>query len=154
MRSVVIPASWHADHYRSCVLAVAFIILAVIVVGGIVWVVTGARNASGRIEQHLAGLDITLRSRAELHGIASKGAKQVRSLGALALTPDAVLFAQAIPDQVIRVPRSSITGVEQTSEYLEKTSARPLLHITWADDDGAWDVGDDLAKWLDALRAT
>ncbi len=135
-------------------LAVAFIILAVIVVGGIVWAVTGARKASGRIEEHLAGLDIELRSRAELHGIASKGAKQVRSLGALALTPDAVVFAQAIPDQVIRVPRSEITGVDETTEYLDKPSARPLLHIAWADDDAAWDVGDDLAKWLAALRTT
>ena len=135
-------------------LVVAFVILAVIVIGGVVWVVTGARKASVRIEEHLAGLDVQLRSRADIYGIGTKGEKQVRGLGALALTPDAVVFAQAIPDQVIRVSRSSITGVEETNEFLDKTSARPLLHITWTDDDGAWDVGDDLAKWLDALRAT
>jgi len=136
------------------VLAVALVILAVIVIGGVVWAVTGARKVSERIEQHLAGLDVRLRSRAEMHGLRSKGDKQVRGLGALVLTPDAVVFAQAIPDQVIRVPRPSITGIEETSEYLDKTSARPLLHITWDDDDAAWDVGADLAKWLDALRAT
>ena len=133
-------------------LFVAFAILAVIVIAGVVWVVTGARRVSARIEHHLTGLDVQLRSRAELYGVGSSGDKQVRGLGALVLTPDAVVFAQAIPDRVVRVERGSITAVDETSEFLDKTSARPLLHVTWTDDSAAWDVGDDLAKWRSALQ--
>ena len=91
-------------------------------------------------------------------GLESRGPRQVRGNGWLALTPDELRFRQWIPDRETRVPRTAVTAVETKRVWLGKTVGRRLLVVRWRTPEGgedamAWEVR-DLDSWLAALGAT
>lgn len=106
--------------------------------------------------RHLQGLDLLLEEAgANSFGIESAGPWQIRGNGNLALTENELLFAQWVPDRLLRIPRRAIVEVSTTGSHLGKTIGRPLLEVTWTVEDGGhnsialW-VG-DLDRWLTAL---
>ncbi len=130
---------------------IVVVVLVVVLVGvGLVVARRGAGRARSRIESRLAGLDVVRSSKANFYGLASAGAGQVRGLGMLALTADELVFVQLVPDREVRVPRAAISSVRVERSYLGKTQGRDLLVVTWADDEGAWDVP-DVATWSGEL---
>lgn len=106
--------------------------------------------------KHLQGLDLLLEDQgANSFGVQSAGPWQVRGNGNLALTEDELLFAQWVPDRLLRVPRRSIVHVSTTKSHLGKTIGRPLLEVTWATETGDQDAialwVRDLDRWIAAL---
>ncbi len=79
----------------------------------------------------------------------------MRGNGNLALTEDELLFAQWIPNRVVRIPRNAIVEVTTTRSHLGKTIGRKLLKVVWATELGRQDSialwVKDLDCWLEAL---
>ena len=109
-----------------------------------------------RAEGHFAGLTLLREEDANSFGVESAGVWQVRGNGNLALTKHELLFAQWVPNRLLRIPRSSIAEVTTVRSPLGKTMRRDLLKVVWTTDLGTQDsialwVG-DLEGWLEALR--
>jgi hypothetical protein len=138
-----------------------WIILAVVIGVAVVVVLArrGAKSASTRVEGRLAELDIDRQAKGTFYGLASAGEGQVRRLGTLVLTPDALVFLQFVPEGEVSIPRADITGAESSPTYLGKTSDRALLVVTFAadgvegGDQAAWELP-DVAGWRAALRSS
>ena len=133
----------------------------VIVVVVVIALLLGAfliRRAAGaarrRIDAAIGELEVLRRGKANFYGVASKGATQVRGIGTLVLTPDALVFFQMVPAAEVRVPRSAITHVEIAQSFLGKTQGRDLLVVEWSIDGDA--PGEDRVAYdvpeLDAWR--
>jgi hypothetical protein len=77
-------------------------------------------------------------------------------VGILALTNEELLFAQWLPNRLLRIPRESIVEVTAARSHLGKTTGRKLLKVVWTTDLGAQDSialwVKDLDGWLEALR--
>jgi hypothetical protein len=109
-----------------------------------------------RAAEHFAGLTLLREDDANSFGVESAGAWQVRGNGSLGLTKHELLFAQWVPNRLLRIPRSSIVEVTTTRSQLGKTIRRDLLKVVWTTELGTRDsivlwVG-DLRGWLSALR--
>ena len=135
---------------------VIVLVVAVVAVVAVALVVRRAAGAArARIAAAVDGLEVLRQAKANFFGVASKGTKQVRGLGTLVLTPDALVFLQLVPAVEVRVPRSAITGIEVTTSFLGKTQGRDLLVVEWttADDSPGTDqVAFDVPE-LDGWRA-
>jgi hypothetical protein len=73
----------------------------------------------------------------------------------LALTKRELLFAQWVPNRLLRIPRRSIAEVTTVRSHLGKSMGRDLLKVVWTTELGTQDsialgVG-DLEGWLEAL---
>jgi hypothetical protein len=106
--------------------------------------------------KHLEGLELLLEEPgANSLGVQSAGPRQVRGNGNLALTEDELLFAQWVPQRLVRIPRRSIVEVSEAKTHLGKWIGRPLLKVTWTRDDGEQDSialwVRDLDRWIAAL---
>ena len=116
---------------------------------------------TGRLERrarrHFAAEDLVRSEAANSLGVESAGKWQVRGNGNLALTKDELLFAQWVPDRVVRIPRRSIVEVTTARTHLGKWIGRKLLKVVWVDDSGERDSialwVPDLDGWLAALGA-
>lgn len=79
----------------------------------------------------------------------------MRGNGTLALTEDELLFAQWVPNRLLRIPRASILEVTMTRSHLGKTIRRDLLKVAWSTELGGQDSVAlwvrDLDGWLEAL---
>jgi hypothetical protein len=136
---------------------IGLLLVALIVVA--VLVQKQAGEARARVEAGLAPLDVRRQdNKADCYGLASKGEGQVRSKGALALTPDELVFFGAVPPAEVRIPRTAITEVEMARTFLGKTVNRDLLVVAWRTGDGdedhdraAFDV-DEVDDWRAALE--
>lgn len=108
-----------------------------------------------RAQRHFAGLVPLRESDANSFGVESGGAWQVRGNGNLALTEDELLFAQWVPNRLLRIPRDSIAEVTTVGSHLGKTIRRDLLKVAWTTELGErnsialWVR--DLDGWLAAL---
>jgi hypothetical protein len=100
-----------------------------------------------RAARHFAGLDVLREDDANTFGVESRTAFQVRGNGTLALTADELLFAQWVPDRLVRIPRATITEVTTARSWLGKTIGRQLLVVRWTADAG----GDAIALWVKDL---
>ena len=102
------------------------------------------------------GVTLLREGDANSFGIESAGVWQVRGNGNLALTKHELLFAQWVPNRLLRIPRSSIVEVTTARSHLGKTVGRDLLKVVWLTDLGAEDSialwVRDLEGWLEALR--
>jgi hypothetical protein len=110
----------------------------------------------GRAAGHFAGLTLLREEDANSFGVESAGKWQVRGNGSLALTKHELLFAQWVPNRLVRIPRSSIVEVTTARSHLGKTVFRDLFKVVWTTDLGSQDsialwVG-DLDGWLEALE--
>jgi len=111
------------------------------------------RRATG----HFAGLTLLREDDANSFGVESAGKWQVRGNGNLALTKHELLFAQWVPNRLVRIPRDSIVEVTTARSHLGKTVFRDLLKVTWTTELGTQDSialwVKDLDGWLEALRS-
>ena len=85
-------------------------------------------------------------------GLESRGPRQVRGNGWLALTPDELRFRQWVPDRETRIPLAAVSTVETKRWWLGKSVGSRLLCVRWRTPDGAedamaWEVR-DLDGWL------
>ncbi len=109
-----------------------------------------------RAKAHFADLSLLREDDANSFGVESAGVWQVRGNGNLALTRHELLFAQWVPNRLLRIPRRSITDVTTVRSHLGKTVRRDLLKVAWTTQLGTQDsialwVG-DLQGWLAALQ--
>jgi hypothetical protein len=90
-------------------------------------------------------------------GVESAGKWQVRGNGTLALTKRELLFAQWVPNRLVRIRRSSIVEVTTARSHLGKGIGRDLLKVAWTNEVGETDSialwVPDLDGWLEALRS-
>jgi len=111
------------------------------------------RRAAG----HFAGLTLLREEDANSFGVESAGKWQVRGNGNLALTEHELLFAQWVPNRLVRIPRKSIVQVTTARSHLGKTVFRDLLKVVWTTELGTQDSialwVRDLDGWLAALGA-
>lgn len=109
-----------------------------------------------RAERHFAGLTLLREDDANSFGVESGGVWQVRGNGTLGLTKHELLFAQWVPDRLLRIPRDSIVEVATARSHLGKTVRRDLLKVVWSTELGTQDSialwVADLDGWLEALR--
>ncbi len=115
------------------VVIVVVVVLALVVVALLVRRAAGAARA--RIDAAIGDLEVLRRAKANFYGVASKGTGQVRGLGTLVLTPDALVFLQLVPAVEVRIPRASITELAVARSFLGKTQGRDLLVVDWTTDD-------------------
>ena len=54
----------------------------------------------------------------------------------LALTEDELLFAQWVPQRLVRIPHRSIVEVSRAKSHLGKWIGQPLLEVTWTETTG------------------
>ena len=110
-----------------------------------------------RAERHFEDEEPLLEEDANSLGVESAGRWQVRGNGTLALTGRELLFAQWVPNRLLRIPRSSITEVTTARSHLGKWIARDLLKVGWTNEIGEADSialwVPDLDGWLEALRS-
>ena len=137
------------------VVIVVVVVLAIVVVALVVR--RAASGARARIDAAIGDLEVLRKEKANFYGVASKGAGQVRGLGTLVLTPDALVFLQLVPAVEVRVPRAAIIHMEVAQSFLGKTQGRDLLVVEWTTDDDppatdrvAFDVP-ELEAWRLAL---
>jgi hypothetical protein len=134
---------------------VILVLLLVAVVVAAVVVQKRAGQARARIEAGLARLDVLRQDKANFYGREGAGTTQVRGLGALALTPDELVFLQFVPSDELHIPRAAITGAELARSFLGKTQNRDLLVVTWDDgevDRAAFEVK-EAGEWRSQLIA-
>jgi hypothetical protein len=116
-------------------------------------VITGPLRKRAR--KHFVTLSVLREDDANSFGVESAGSWQVRGNGNLALTEDELLFAQWIPNRVVRIPRHAIFEVTTTRSHLGKTIGRKLLKVFWTTELGGQDSialwVKDLDGWLEAL---
>ena len=133
---------------------VIVVVVVVAVIAAAVYLPKAAKNAGAKAEARLEGLDIKRRDRGHLLGFESKG-RPIRGLGILALTPDELVFSQFVVDTDLRIARNTITNVEAVDAFLEKTSPRPLLQVSWVGDEDPDTVAFDVPEaesWAADLR--
>lgn len=108
-----------------------------------------------RARRHFAGMVLLREDDANSFGVELAGPWQVRGNGNLALTEEELLFAQWVPNRLLRIPRSAIVQVTKTRSHLGKTIGRDLLKVAWATELGKQDSialwVRDLDGWLLAL---
>jgi hypothetical protein len=108
-----------------------------------------------RAERHFAGLSLLREADANSFGVESGGKWQMRGNGTLALTRHELLFAQWVPNRLVRIPRDSIVEVTTARSHLGKTIGRSLLKVVWDTEVGVRDSTalwvQDLDGWLEAL---
>jgi hypothetical protein len=109
-----------------------------------------------RAKRHFAGLTLLREGDANSFGVESAGVSQIRGNGSLALTKHELLFAQWVPNRLLRIPRKSIVEVTMVRSHLGKTNGRDLLKVIWTTDLGTPDsialwVG-DLDGWIEVLQ--
>ena len=109
-----------------------------------------------RAEGHFEGEEALRKEDANSLGVESAGKWQVRGNGTLALTGRELLFAQWVPNRLVRIRRSAITEVTTARSHLGKWIGRELLKVVWTNDVGEADSialwVPDLDGWLEALR--
>ena len=95
--------------------------------------------------------DARLLETANFFGQESRGVRQMRGLGVLALREDSLYFERLAPRAEYTIQLARITGLDTPKVYLGKTYFRPLLKVTYLNDLGrndsmAWAVR-DVAVW-------
>ena len=126
---------------------VAFVVVAVLVQ-------RKAGAAKSRIDDGLAKLDVQRQDKANLLGLPSGAARPTKAIGALALTPDELVFLQLVPEREVRIPRAAFTRADVGRYFLGRTHHRDLVIVTWDGGDGADAAGfevDDAAGWASEL---
>jgi hypothetical protein len=132
-------------------LVLGILLLATVVV---VPIARRARGVRAGLEDELGG-DLRRVANAQGLGLQSAGKTQVRGNGHLALTSDALVFRQWVPQRETRIPLAAVTAVGTERWWLGKSVGAKLLVVRWrtpagGEDAMAWRVR-DLDGWLAAL---
>lgn len=94
---------------------------------------------------------------ANLFGILSKGVKQIRGNGVLALTDHHLVFYMWTPKRKIVIRRNQIQTVEVVNHFLKKIRlGQKVLKISYLNDEGSQDaIGlmiRDIEDWVTILK--
>jgi hypothetical protein len=136
---------------------VALVILAVVaalLVAVMLWVRRAVRRSQRTLQAALAGRPVVAAENALSLGVASRGKRQLRGSGTLALCHDRVLFVQWAPSSVLEILFADITRVDTTKVHLGKSVGARLLRISWMTPDGGDEIAfqvRDVDHWLAAL---
>ena len=134
---------------------IALIVLAFVVFAVVAFLVQRkAGAAKSRIDHGLAELDVQRQDKAHLLRLQSGEERQTKAIGALALTPDELVFLQLVPEREVRIPRAAVTRSEVGRDFLGRTHPRDLVIVTWGQGDGADAAGfevPDPAGWATEL---
>ncbi|MBN2026018.1 MAG: hypothetical protein JW854_04595 [Actinobacteria bacterium] len=77
-------------------------------------------------------------------GVLSKGYKQIRGNGVLALTDKGIHSRMFVPRKYLFIPLGSVRAVSNPRSFLGKTKARLLLRVDFVNEEGR----DDACAWL------
>ena len=138
------------------VVAVIVAALAVGIVFGVLGVRSLVAGAQRRSVDALSGHQVVTAEQVRSLGVASRGRRQVRGTGTLALCHDRVIFVQWVPHAVLEMPFMSITTADTVTSHLGKSVGGPVLRLSWMTPDGADQIAvqvRDVQRWLAALRA-
>ena len=107
------------------------------------------RNIQSRkVKEVLSKIDkkrvLAINSNANFFGQQSLGLTQMKGNGVLILMDSEVYYEMWIPKKIIRIPLESIKDIEETKFYLGKTKFKPLLKITFINDENE----EDSCTWL------
>ena len=99
---------------------------------------------------------LAISSSANFFGLSSRGLRQLRGNGILALTEDTLFFQLWLSRNCIEIPVKSISGIATPRIFLRKSILRPLLRVDFTSDKGrpdaaAWYVK-KLPEWKEALE--
>ena len=141
------------------ILIVLLIVVALVIVWGqiFLWIHRTKRQVAEEVTQSLGGYNIELTDDfASFFGLESRGLKQVRGNGCLALTKDEIYFLRWAPRMELRIPREKVLRVETVRSHLGKSKLVPLLKVHFTNEDGgadsvAWYVR-DVPAWLAKLE--
>lgn len=93
------------------------------------------RRARGRAAAAVATLGPPLRTTAATAlGSTGDQVTAVRGTGTLVVTADEVAFAQWMPAQLLRIPRTDIVRTDTTRTHAGRTMKTDVLRITWTAD--------------------
>ena len=89
-------------------------------------------------------------------GQESKGKRQVRGLGLLFLTDKELYFGMYVPKKDFHILIDHIQGISTPKWHLGKTRSKPLLKLTFTNNEGeldslAWQVK-DLDLWVSTIE--
>jgi hypothetical protein len=138
------------------VAVVILAVVAVLLVGLMLWVRRAVSRSRRTLDSALAGRPVVTAENALSLGVASRGKRQLRGSGTLALCHDRVLFVQWVPSSVLEIPFADITHVDTTKVHLGKSVGAPLLRISWMTPDGGDQIAlqvRDVDRWLGVLPA-
>jgi len=120
-------------------------------------VVTRRQRARAFREAHeaVAGSPVRLeQADATYLGLASKGLAQSSGQGCLVLTDEVLFYSQWEPRRKVRLGCDQVVAVTITTQHERPTGGRPLLKVTFEDDDerdhATW-ILDDPEPWRAAL---
>jgi len=128
-------------------LAVAFAV-------GAWWLRRAVARGRRRVDEVLAGRPVVMAESALSLGVASRGPRQLRGSGTLALCHDRLLFVQWVPSSVLEIPLGDITEVDTTMTHLGRSVGAALVRISWIGADGTDQIAlqvRDVERWATAL---
>ena len=108
------------------------------------WIRRLRGEAVERIKELAEGESVYHVEDCNFFGRMSKGYKQWRGNGILALTDRGLHFRQLLPRTEIFIPRDSISDISRSRSFLGKTRFKDLLRVDFADGEG----GKDACAWL------
>lgn len=143
---------------------VVLIILLVVLVDIVVdivflawWIKRLRAEAVARMKEMTEGETVYHVEDCNFFGRASRGYRQWRGNGLLALTDRGLRFRQLIPRTEISIPIGAISGVSEPSSFLGKSRMKKLLQVDFRGEDGAEDACawliPSLEWWKEALEA-
>ena len=130
----------------------------------VIWILfmIAVRRLTGRRQSELEAelQDETIRyieNGPNFFGQRSKGFRQIRGNGVLALTDQAVHFLMWLPRRKVVIRRDAVTQVEEARTFFYKTNLVPLLKLSFINEKGeedacAWHVR-DLQHWIRELKS-
>ncbi|MFC1646433.1 hypothetical protein ACFL2Y_04575 [Candidatus Omnitrophota bacterium] len=115
-----------------------------------------AKRAEEVLDKYKDKKILRVSSNANYFGQESKGVTQIRGNGVLLLTQEELCFEMWAPKRELRIPVSSISGVESTQSHLSKSILTPLLKVVFKNESGqtdsaAWLVN-NLDNWKESIE--
>lgn len=140
-------------------MVIALIVIAALafIVGlGVLWLRRAVGRGRKALHTALAGREVVRAENALSLGVASRGKRQLRGSGTLALCHDRLLFVQWVPLATLEIPFADITAIDSPRTHLGKSVGAPLLRVSWMTADGGDQIAlqvRDLDRWISALPA-
>jgi len=138
-------------------MVVALVVLGALVAlfgAAMLWVRGAVRRSRRVLDGAVAGRAVVTAENALSLGVASRGKRQLRGSGTLALCHDRVVFVQWVPSSVLEIPFADVTAVDTTRVHLGRSVGCPLLRIAWMTPDGGDEIAlqvRDVDRWLGVL---
>jgi len=128
------------------------------IVGLVAWVRKLRRSAVPEMQERIGSIPVVRKDPwANFFGLKSKGGKQIRGNGALALTTSSLIFVMALPRRSVVIPLEKISEVSLVRSHCGKSILRPILRVAFQTDSGpdsaAWALRDP-EEWAKMITET